>query len=168
MKVTSSTPGKPGKPGKPTLAKKTIPANQPATTQASLQNLLMQLDEAAAKEERMNKIVKNLIEREAKFLDQHLDAMKKIEEDLRPEVERWTMRCQELEQRMEQGTVNHIKITKSLNDAIKTIRIKDKQMADQRSLALNKQKELLALIDFLEVELLNRTATLTDDVFPST
>ena len=49
----------------------------------------------------MNKIVKNLIEREAKFLDEHLESMKKIEEDLRPEVERWTMRCQELEQRME-------------------------------------------------------------------
>ena len=56
--------------------------------------------------------------------------MKNLEDKLRPEVEKWAMRAEELETRLMASIENHYKLTKRFGDAVKTVRIKDKQMSD--------------------------------------
>lgn len=66
-------------------AKATEPRkSEPVISPASLQNLLLQLEEAGAREGTLNDKISKMVEREAKFLAEHLDAMNKLEESLRP------------------------------------------------------------------------------------
>ena len=126
MKLTS-TPNKRNSPVKSvTSAAREEIGSKPVVSPASLINLKLQLEEAWARENALNKNIVAIVEREAKNIAEHLESMKRLEERLRPEIEKWVMRCEELEQRLGDTMANTGKLGRVMKDCMKTIAIKDK------------------------------------------
>ena len=100
--------------------------SKPVGSPAWLINLKLQLEAAWARENALNKNMVAIVEREAKNIAEHLESMKRLEERLRPEIEKWVMRCEELEQRLGDTMANTGKLGRVMKDCMKTIAIKDK------------------------------------------
>jgi len=132
----------------------------------AMQNLALQLEEALVRERDLKLQLQALIEREAAFLKAKLEKLEGFEVALKPELERWIMRNEELEQRLIDLTDKNSRLLRLLSDCQKTIMIKNKQMAESKKCADELKESLAEALEIRGVELLDRQGLLQKEVLP--
>lgn len=130
------------------------------------EDLKLQLEEAQARELELRMALLQIIEGEGKFIETRLETLKSIECTARPEVERWVMRNEELEQHLGVLAEDNQKLLKLICDLQKAIGIKTKQMLDHKQLAGALQKELTVALEFVRLEVIESHGTIARDLLP--
>lgn len=158
MKLTTTV-----KPGK-----KEEESKEMADSRAVLapESLVLQLEEALQRESVLKQELSRMVVAEAGFLRERVAALGQVEASFRPEVERWMLRSEELEQRLLETAAKNAQLLRLLQDCQKTILIKNRQMADQSRLSSSLTAELQSSVDFLQVELDSRDHLILEELVP--
>mmetsp|Transcript_7992 Transcript_7992/g.15711 ORF Transcript_7992/g.15711 Transcript_7992/m.15711 type:complete len:1031 (-) Transcript_7992:2738-5830(-) len=130
------------------------------------EDLKLQLHETQEREFALQQALRHIIETEGQFIGGKLETLKSLELTARPEVERWIMRNEELEQKLESLAGDSDKLAKLVVDLQKALTIKHKQMQDQKLLSEALRKELTVALDFVRAEALESHETLLKDLLP--
>lgn len=134
----------------------------PITTQS----LALQLEESLVRERDLKVQLHCLVEREAAFLQARLNQLSYAEAAIKPELERWIMRNEELEQRLLDLSDKNSRLLRLMSDCQKTILIKNKQMEEAKKGADELREALVEALEFRGVELLDRQSLLQKEVLP--
>lgn len=140
---------------------------QPKEIATKMNFLICELQEALKREADLKSQVNSLITAEGKRIKESLEHNKKMELDMRREIERWIMRNEELEQRIISLSQNCAKMLKTLQDYQKLIHIKEVQYQDMRSVFDSEKKSLENTIAMLKDEYKSLATLMTHDIFPS-
>lgn len=130
------------------------------------ESLFLQLEEALQRESVLKQELSRLADTEAHFLRERVAALGNMEASFRPEVERWMLRSEELEQRLLETAAKNAQLLRLLQDCQKTILIKNRQMADQSRVWNSLTAELQSSVDFLQVELDSRDHLILEELVP--
>ena len=129
-------------------------------------NLLSQLEESLQRESTLKSELSRLISTEFVYLKERIANMEQLEVSFRPEIERWMLRNEEMEQRLLETAAKNAQLVRLLQDCQKTILIKNRQMADKQRLFESLTSDLQASIDFLHIELEHRDRLILDELVP--
>lgn len=140
--------------------------NKLVVSPIAMQSLSLQLEEALVRERDLKLRLHALVEQEAAFLKAKLGQLSGAEAAIRPELEKWIMRNEELEQRLIDLTDKNTRLLRLLTDCQKTILIKNKQMADSKAAAEGLRDALSDALEIRGVELLDRQSLLQKEVLP--
>jgi DNA repair exonuclease SbcCD ATPase subunit len=120
---------------------------------ATVESLAEQLEKALLREANLKIYIKKFVEEEAKYIKERLKNAEHNVSVLRPEVERWIMRNEELETRMVEMSERNQRLIRVVKDYQKAIIIKNKQIKDNEEYFDNIRKDLIHTIDILKSEL---------------
>jgi chromosome segregation ATPase len=132
----------------------------------AMQNLAVQLEEALVRERDLKQQLYSLVEHEASFLRAKLTQLSLAEVALKPELERWIMRNEELEQHLIDLTDKNSRLLRLLTDCKKTILIKNKQMTESKKTAEDLREALGEALEIRGIALLDRQNLLQKEVLP--
>jgi DNA repair exonuclease SbcCD ATPase subunit len=132
----------------------------------AMQNLAVQLEEALVRERDLKQQLYSIVEHEAVFLRDKLKQLSLAEVAIKPELERWIMRNEELEQHLVDLTDKNSRLLRLLTDCKKTILIKNKQMSDSKKTAENLREALAEALEIRGIALLDGQNLLQKEVLP--
>lgn len=135
-------------------------------SQLQAEDTFQQLQESQFREEELRLALRQLTELEANFIGTKLKGLSALDVAVKPEIERWIMRNEELEQNLAGLTEHNAKLLKLVCDLQKAISIKGKQMLDHKHLTDVLRKEHCIALDFLRLEAKDTRKLIVSEILP--